>query len=537
MQIPFVGATYNGRSPRIDSSRCINFYPELSSSQDSATPVALIGTPGVVQRAYLGTSPIRGMYSFGGYLFVVSGNNLYRLDTSYRSTIVGTLATVSGPLSFADNGIAANGLGGNELAIVDGTTLYIYNIYDNKFSPVLNSYVPDNPITITYMDGYFIVSNSTMRFDVSELYDGYTFNGLAFSSVVGVPDNIQTIVNSHQLLFIIKQYSTEIFYNNGLATSQGCPFSRSPNAVLDYGTISRFSVVRGNNSIFFLATQRLNNDIGSFIGIMEMDQGGAKLISPSSINYKLSQLTNLSDAIGYCYANEGHLFYVLTFPTDNLTLVYDVQSQMFHEWSTYTNGAYTQFDSSGRISGANHSVPLTENRHLSNCYSNFNNKHVVGDYRVGNIYELSSDYYNDAGEPIISIRISESLLDKDEKNNLFITKILIDMDDPGANNGETVSNNQFVYLADGTWYANSTAPTSTNYGTTVNVSPTQVFLSWSKDAYTWSAEYPSTLFVYGDYSHRAIWRRLGYSRDKIFKLRISNSVKKVVLGAMVTVSK
>ena len=487
MKIPFLGPTYNGRSRSIDTSRCINFFPELNTDGS----LSLIGTPGVNSVAYLGNPSIRGIYTFNNMLYCICGNMLYSLDVNYNVSYIGQISTNFGSVMFADNGVSKNGVGGNQLAIVDGLHLYVYNIFTNVLSTVYGSTFPSKPFTVSYMDGYFITSNNTMRFDVSNAYDGTTFTGLAYASAIGVSDTIQTTLNSHQVLFVVKQYSTELFYNTGTATTVGCPFARYPNAVMDYGTLSRNTVVRGDGSIFMLATQRTNNDTAPFIGVVEMTQGGAAVISPPAINYKISKLSTPTDSFAYCYADEGHIFYVLTFNTDNITLVYDSHSKMWHERSTYTNINESTFNNG--VVSFNQTLQTSCNRHLSNCYSNFNNKHIVGDYRVGNIYEMSSTNYDDAGEPIVSIRIAEPIYEPDEMGNVFISKLILD--------GERGTND----LA---------------------------YLSWSNDGgYTWSNEYPCTTGATGSYNNRMIWRRLGYSRNKVFKLRLAGSSRKIITNS------
>jgi hypothetical protein len=60
----------------------------------------------------------------------------------------------------------------------------------------------------------------------------------------------------------------------------------------------------------------------------------------------------------------------------------------------------------------------------------------------------------------------------------------------------------------------------------------QIMLTISKDGgHTFGNEMWTTLGALGSYQTRAIWRRLGLSRDWVFKLRITDPVKLVLLGA------
>lgn len=60
----------------------------------------------------------------------------------------------------------------------------------------------------------------------------------------------------------------------------------------------------------------------------------------------------------------------------------------------------------------------------------------------------------------------------------------------------------------------------------------KAMLQWSDDGgHTWSNEHWVSIGKIGEYKRRAIWRRLGSSRDRIYKVTISDPVKVVMLGA------
>ena len=60
----------------------------------------------------------------------------------------------------------------------------------------------------------------------------------------------------------------------------------------------------------------------------------------------------------------------------------------------------------------------------------------------------------------------------------------------------------------------------------------QAMLRWSNNGgSTWSKEYWQEIGQQGQYSHRAIWRRLGWSRDKIFEVVVTDPVKAVIVSA------
>jgi hypothetical protein len=474
---------YVGRSPTLDASRLINFYPELSP-KTSKGPVALIGTPGLSLWTSAGASVVRGMHVFKGLLFVVVAGQLYSITAlGVVSASLGQLTTSTGRVLMSDNALTVAGAGGNQLMITDGVNGYVYNVNTAAFSTISGGGWPGNPIALAYIDGYFVVAPSgSMTGYASDLYDGTTWNSLSESPVSAVADFIQGIANLQQQLWFIKQYSSECWFDAGTSPSVGFPFQRQTNAVFDFGTPAPASISRGSNGIFFLLSPR-ENDSGGMLGAAYISGQTftPEQIVPPPIAYLWSQYSTVSDAFGYCYADGGHEFWVLTFPTANATWCYDATTKFWHERSGWTGNPYATA------------------RHVSNCYANFNGLHLVGDYESGNIYQMSGNTYQDIGDPIVSTRVFQPVYDAKNLSNLFFKRFILDLE---------------------TGVGNSLAP-----------SPSAA-LSWSDDGgHTWSSDYLASIGKQGEYRARAIWRRLGCSRSRTFRVSISDPVKKVLIGA------
>ena len=57
-------------------------------------------------------------------------------------------------------------------------------------------------------------------------------------------------------------------------------------------------------------------------------------------------------------------------------------------------------------------------------------------------------------------------------------------------------------------------------------------LRWSNDGgSTWSKYYTVSIGQQGKYKNRAIWRRLGMARDRVFEVSITDPVNAVIIGA------
>jgi hypothetical protein len=77
--------------------------------------------------------------------------------------------------------------------------------------------------------------------------------------------------------------------------------------------------------------------------------------------------------------------------------------------------------------------------------------------------------------------------------------------------------------------------------TSVSINSTTTFpqamLRWSNDGgSTWSREYWVTIGQLGKYRNRAIWRRLGTARDRIFEVSITDPVNAVIISSNLKLS-
>ena len=111
MKTPILGQSYVARSVNAADARMINLYPEATPAPEGMEPAYLNRAPGLRRLATVGTGPIRGMWQYGNYGYVVSGARLYRVDANWTVTNIGGVSG-TGPVSMVDNGtqlfIAAN---------------------------------------------------------------------------------------------------------------------------------------------------------------------------------------------------------------------------------------------------------------------------------------------------------------------------------------------------------------------------------------------------------------------------------------------
>ena len=88
----------------------------------------------------------------------------------------------------------------------------------------------------------------------SNLFDGTTWGSLAYAQATSSKDNLKTVADLSEQIWFIKQNTSECWYNNGVATAVGFPYSRVAAGVIDAGTPAEWSVARMQSSLYMLGS-------------------------------------------------------------------------------------------------------------------------------------------------------------------------------------------------------------------------------------------------------------------------------------------
>jgi hypothetical protein len=484
MKTPILGSSYVARSINAADNRMVNLFPEIVPEGGKEAGF-LNRAPGLNFQQTVGTGPIRGLWAHqtnGSDFYVVSGTEVYKLTglTATPVKIGDVLGT--GPVSIADNGAVI-------FFACDGPS-YTYYEPTNEFNQITDPNFP-GAVTVAYLDTQFIFnepdSQRIWSVDTINPANGdyiypLVFDPLFFSSADGSPDGVVAINSDHRQLWVFGTDSTEVWYNAGLANFPLAPIQGAFNEI---GCVAAFSVAKLDNTLFWLGTDARGQ------GIVYKANGYAALrVSTHAIEYAIAQYGNISDALAYTYQQEGHAFYVLTFPEANATWVYDVSTQAWHERAGFENGEFM--------------------RHRSNCQCNFGGNIIVGDFENGNIYTFNLDVYADNGSIQKWLRSWRAL--PTGQNNLKRTaqhSLQLDCETGvGLNNGQG--------------------------------SDPEAMLRWSDDGgHTWSNEHWRKMGAIGQYGYRTIWRRLGMTqkiRDRVYEVSGTDPVKIAIMGAELLIS-
>lgn len=245
------------------------------------------------------------------------------------------------------------------------------------------------------------------------------------------------------------------------------PFQRIGSGLLNIGCKAVKTIAKDKNGIYWLG-----NDLQVHFAKGYNEQR----ISTHDIERELREeysIGNVINAYAFCYSELGHDFYCLTVPNSK-TWVFDMTTGVWHERKT---------------TGLNTWLP--------SCLANAFNVNIVGDSSSGNLYVLDSNYYYDQANTYIEREIIFPPVVM-EDNRLVMDKLYADVE---------------------------TAP-SDNL-----LSNPQIMLNWSDDGgNNWSSEHWRSFGLTGRYKTRVIWRALGQTRQRIYKMRITDAVKVAISG-------
>jgi hypothetical protein len=328
--------------------------------------------------------------------------------------------------------------------------------------------------TVDISDNYFVYNKpQSQLWAASDLLSPIT-DPLSFASKDGSPDDLVAIIVDRREVYLLGEMSSEAWLDVG---SVPFPFQRIQGSSTQQGIAAAYSCARVGNSFAYVS----KNNRGEAT-IVQMNGYIPQRISTHAVETTLVG-QDVSDAIAWTYQLEGHETYVVTFPSigeNGLTWAYDITTGLWHKW-LYSNNQ-GQYE-----------------RHRGNCCAFFNQQVLLGDYENGKLYRLSLSQYTDDGQFIRRLRRCPHITTDLQRQ--YFAELQIQFQ-PGV--GLPVGQGQ----------------------------DPQAMLRWSDDGgFTWSNENWVTIGKQGQYFTRAMWRRLGFARDRIFEVVITDPIKAVIVSA------
>lgn len=359
---------------------------------------------------------------------------------------------------------------GSVILLVDGTAGYTYTISGATFALISDAQFPNGVTTCTWLDGQFIVGgDGTDVFWISP--DGTNWDALDFATAESNPDGIVRVFANSGEVLLFGDNTLEPWGNNG----QGdFPFSPIKGGISTFGLAARWSLCEFNSGL-----AALMRPPGGQVQVMFISGYVPRPMSSPEMDSIITSYTTVSDAVAFSYMLGGHPMYQINFPSAMTSWLFDALSGMWTRLEYGLNGA----------------------RHRAELHIDFINRPLVSDYENGSIYELDPTMYTDNGTQIAREIVGRHVFRGNDR--FIIDELYCDFE-----TGVGLSSGQG--------------------------SDPQAMLSFSKDnGATWSAELWTTIGAMGDYLTRVVWRRLGYARDFLFKIRVTDPVKFVLTYAAI----
>lgn len=339
--------------------------------------------PGFEIHQTLGTAnKIDGLYWWENrqLVIIVSGGRIFKKINSAGTVvdITGDQLMVGIRPTFADNGDILVIANGDRMVYTDGTNLTQY---------IADADAPTQVTHVAFLDQYIIANevNSGRFYFADFLLAPTIWFAIDVFTAEANPDNIIALYVNKRVIHIFGTQSIEFWFNDGIS-----PFSRLQGTTAQRGAMSPYTTVFVNDILYFFDDRRRLTRL----------VGQTPEIITTSFDVTIQNLDTVRDTIADYLTVDGRNWIVFIFPSDNRTLMFDVQNNYWAEWTNYDEGTNQR------------------NRFLGNCYCYARgfNQHVFGSFKDDDILLMRSDLYNDAGDQI-RFEKTTGFIDYDQNDN------------------------------------------------------------------------------------------------------------------------
>lgn len=207
----------------------------------------------------------------------------------------------------------------------------------------------------------FSYPGNPFRFDSADSYDHTD------------QQNVLGIYKGNNHFLIAGRSQLEVWTNSRTPTDPFLSPIKATFSQSGLGSEYAVSVLDGNKMIILDKNRRI-----------VMIEGNSFVNMGLSINKELQNLSTVADANAFSISIDGRDFYLISFPQEKRTFVYDHIVNAWYEWSYWDEST-----SSYGIFRANNFA-----------FAPKWDKNLIGDISNGKIYEMDSDYYTDDGAVI-----------------------------------------------------------------------------------------------------------------------------------------
>lgn len=501
--MPLKTGAYVARSVIASCQRSVNLYAE-NNPEDAPVPFTYYPTPGLRP---LGAAPVpgvgRGIYrASNGLLYGAVGQNLYTIAADWTWTLLGTLNDVrTTPVGMADNQTT--------LMVVDGSgSGYTVTLAGGAFSTISDPAFYGSP-RVEFSDTYFILSKPNTAIFYTSDSNATTFNALNFAAKIGASDRLVTAAVVHREVWLIGERTTEVWINSG---GPAFPYEIMNGAFVQHGVAAVYSVAQMGDALFWISEDAQGGRV-----VLRGQGYQSQRVSTHAIETALAGYSTVADAIGYCYQQEGHQFYMLTFPTADRTWCLDIVSGQWHErvW----------IDGEG-----------VEHRHRGMSAAYCYGENVVQDWETGALYAFDLNVYTDDGDPILRRRGFPHM--GTNGGRVYYREFMADVEVGRALGGAWRGQTDVILGPDvipdtGLGADGMLVWLGVDSGA-IFVAPGKIYLRYSDTrGQSWSNPIEEDFGATGQFLKTVYFQRLGMARDRVFELFWSAPLRTALNGAFV----
>ena len=185
---------------------------------------------------------------------------------------------------------------------------------------------------VIYLNGTFYVMNRAGQINGSAIEDPSSWPALNFITSEAEPDVGVMIAKILNYAIALGEWSIEAFETTDPAPASGSTLTRIIGAYRQYGCASAGSVAYIENGLVFLSQSKLRGrEVVRMLGL-EVER-----ISTPSVE-KVILADTLATVYSYCFKAGGREFYVLTLVNTAVTLVCDLATKMWYQWTSLIAG-------------------------------------------------------------------------------------------------------------------------------------------------------------------------------------------------------
>lgn len=353
-------ASVSQRGTTFDTDgQIINGYAEKLQTGE----VWAVKRPGWASYAMVGAGGGGGIFYWNGDIYYITGTTTWTLNKS--GSPVTTLDATGGAYSFSSAQGATP-----RLFLHNSTHAYYYSVADGLVSIAALNALAIMKAGAAYLDATMYVlggPGTAITLYGSGINDLTTFTtGTNFIQAQMMGDPGVAVFRQLNYVIVVKQFTTEGFYDAGNPT--GSPLASAQGVFLPYGCVSASTIQQIEEIALWMGTSTSG---GAFVVALENLR--PRIVSTPAVE-RLLQSADITKIYSWAFRLYGHRFYGITFPNNNFTLVYDINTDEWFRWMTGA-GAY---------------IPFTG-------MSTLGNQLVLAQHENGDIFKVSGDFYLDAG--------------------------------------------------------------------------------------------------------------------------------------------